>query len=265
MRGQQHAELVLGDRLHQHLQELAPGQRVEAGDRLVEDQQLGALGEAEGERELGALAAGQLAGPLRRGRGRGARSGAGPAASSQPRVEVGAEPQVVGDASARRTSGCPGRRSRPWPAAPGSAAGRPPQHLDRARRSGVSRPTARFSSVRLAGAVGADQPGDPAGGDLQGAVRQRPPAPVLLAQALGPRRRRSRDLLVHGTKRAHEERLDALVVEPGQPGLAEPAPPGPGAAARARPARRRPASGSRTCRPPAGRRRARRARARGRP
>ena len=66
VRGEHDAELVLGDGLHQALQELAPGQRVEAGDRLVEDQQLGALGDAQGERELGALAAGELAGPLRR-------------------------------------------------------------------------------------------------------------------------------------------------------------------------------------------------------
>ena len=65
MRGQHDAELVLGDGLHQVLQELAAGERVEAGDRLVEDQQLGALGDAQGERQLGALAAGQLPGPLR--------------------------------------------------------------------------------------------------------------------------------------------------------------------------------------------------------
>jgi hypothetical protein len=53
---------VLGDRLHEVLQELPAGQRVQRGDRLVEQQQLGPLGDAEGERELGALAAGQLAG-----------------------------------------------------------------------------------------------------------------------------------------------------------------------------------------------------------
>ena len=66
VRGEHDAELVLGDGLHQVLQELAPGERVEAGDRLVEDQQLGPLGDAEGQGELGALAAGELAGLLRR-------------------------------------------------------------------------------------------------------------------------------------------------------------------------------------------------------
>ena len=66
VRGQHDAELLLGDRLHQVLQELPAGQRVEGGDRLVEQQQLGPFGDAEGERELGALAAGQPAGALLR-------------------------------------------------------------------------------------------------------------------------------------------------------------------------------------------------------
>ena len=60
VRGEQDADLVLGDRLHQDLQELAPGERVQARDRLVEDQQLGPLGQREGQGELGALAAGEL-------------------------------------------------------------------------------------------------------------------------------------------------------------------------------------------------------------
>ena len=58
MRGEDDAELVLGDRLHQVLQELPPGERVERRDRLVEDQQLRALGDAQ-------LAAGELARLLR--------------------------------------------------------------------------------------------------------------------------------------------------------------------------------------------------------
>ena len=64
VRGQHDAEPLLGDGLHQALQELAPRQRVEAGHRLVEEQQLGPLGQRQGERELGPLAAGQRAGPL---------------------------------------------------------------------------------------------------------------------------------------------------------------------------------------------------------
>ena len=66
MRGQYDAQLLLGDRLHQVLEELAPGQRIERRDRLVEDQQLGPLGQPERERELRALTAGQLARTLLR-------------------------------------------------------------------------------------------------------------------------------------------------------------------------------------------------------
>ena len=40
-----------------------PGQRVEAGQRLVEDKQPGPPGQGEGERKLRLLAAGQLADP----------------------------------------------------------------------------------------------------------------------------------------------------------------------------------------------------------
>ena len=64
MRGEHDADLVLGDELHQALQELAPGQRVQAGDGFVQDEQLGPLGDGQGQGELGALAAGQLPGPL---------------------------------------------------------------------------------------------------------------------------------------------------------------------------------------------------------
>ena len=51
--------LRLGDAVHQQLQELAAGERVEAGERLVEQEQLRPLPEREREREPGALARGQ--------------------------------------------------------------------------------------------------------------------------------------------------------------------------------------------------------------
>jgi hypothetical protein len=59
MGGHHDAGAVLGDRLHQAAEELAAGKRVQAGDRLVEEEELGPFGERQGERELGALAAGQ--------------------------------------------------------------------------------------------------------------------------------------------------------------------------------------------------------------
>ena len=97
MGGQHDAELLFGDGLHQVLQELPPGERVEARDRLVEDEQLGPLRDAQGERELRTLAAGQLPGPLPRVQAElldpRLRQGAVPA-----RVEPRAETQMVGDA-----------------------------------------------------------------------------------------------------------------------------------------------------------------------
>jgi hypothetical protein len=48
MRCQQVADLMLGDGLHQALRELPPGQRVEGGDRLIEDEQIGPLGHRQG-------------------------------------------------------------------------------------------------------------------------------------------------------------------------------------------------------------------------
>ena len=64
VRGEQHTDLVLGDRLHQYLEELASGQRIEARDRLVQDQQLGPLRQPERQGELGSLTAGEVAGLL---------------------------------------------------------------------------------------------------------------------------------------------------------------------------------------------------------
>ena len=64
----------LGDGLHHRLQELAPGERVERGDRLVEHEQLGPLGERERERDLGLLAARELADLAGRAGARAARA-----------------------------------------------------------------------------------------------------------------------------------------------------------------------------------------------
>jgi hypothetical protein len=58
------AGAVLRDHLHQALKKLAPGERIEAGNGLVEDEQLRALRHCEREREQGALAAGELTGLL---------------------------------------------------------------------------------------------------------------------------------------------------------------------------------------------------------
>jgi hypothetical protein len=66
VRGQHDAHLVLGGGLDQVLQEVPAGERVEAGDGFIEDQQLGPLGDGQGQSELGALPPGQLPGLLGR-------------------------------------------------------------------------------------------------------------------------------------------------------------------------------------------------------
>ena len=49
MRGQHHAHVVLGHGAGQVLQEVPARQRVEAGDRLIQDEQLGPLGDGQGQ------------------------------------------------------------------------------------------------------------------------------------------------------------------------------------------------------------------------
>ena len=51
----------LGDAVHQELQELAPRERVEPRERLVEQHEPRPLAEGEREREPGALAGGERA------------------------------------------------------------------------------------------------------------------------------------------------------------------------------------------------------------
>jgi len=62
--GEQHRRPFLGNGLCQPLHELAPGQRIERRHGLVEQEQVGALGERQGERHLRLLTAGEPAGPL---------------------------------------------------------------------------------------------------------------------------------------------------------------------------------------------------------
>ena len=236
VRGQHDADLVLGDGLHQVLQELAPRQRVEAGDRLVEDQQLGPLGDGQGEGELGALAAGQLAGPLAGIEAEPLDPAAGQLVVPA-RVEVGAEPQVVGD-------GQPGVGGRVLgdEADPGQlrrAGGRPAaEDLDRAggRRQ---QPDGEVQQGGLARTVRADQPDDAPGRDRSACSRSAPSAPYRLPS---PRASRTAVTLLPPERRTERcpgtaPRCSRRRARPGAPWPASAA--GRGAAARGRPARRR--------------------------
>ncbi len=173
---------MLRDCLHQVLEELSAGEWVERRHGFVEQQQLGSLGDSERERELGALSTGEPAGALV-----GIESEPGHPGGGQvgipPGVEVRAEAQVVRHAEA-------GVRGRvladvpdllPWR---GPAGRRLAEHLDRSR-SRRDHPDRQVEEGALAGAVGADQADDAAGGDFEGAVGERPLASVLLAQSPG--------------------------------------------------------------------------------
>ena len=61
VRGQHHGDPVAFGRRDDGGEEVLPGHRVERGKRLVEHQQRGAAGQRDRQRELGLLAAGQLA------------------------------------------------------------------------------------------------------------------------------------------------------------------------------------------------------------
>ena len=145
----------VGDELHQALQEVAPGQRVQARDRLVEKEQLRPLGDGERERELRALAAGQPAGLLRRVEAE-LRDPLLGDRGVPARVQLGAEPQVVGDASRRRRA-CPARRSPPGRTVPGRrrALRRAPRSC---RSSGGSARRPGCSSVDLPAPLGPTSP-----------------------------------------------------------------------------------------------------------
>lgn len=171
---------MLGDGLHQVLQELTPGQRVERGDGLVEDQQLGAFRDAERQCELGALTAGQLARALLRVQAEALDPCQGERIVPA-RVESRAEPEVVGHTQSRVRRGVlcdepdlgelrtAGRCAEDLDAAGGRC-----QHADGKVEQGA-----------LTGAVRSHQADDAAGRDIERAVGQRPTTPVLLAQTLG--------------------------------------------------------------------------------
>ncbi len=91
---------LLGDGLHKVPQELPPCEGVQAGDRLVEQEQLGPLGGRQGEGELGALAAGQRPGPLPEVKAELADAALGELVVPAG-VEPAAHPQVASDGEPR--------------------------------------------------------------------------------------------------------------------------------------------------------------------
>ena len=212
---------MLGHDLHQALEELAPGQRVEARHRLVEDEELGPLGDRDRQRQLGALASRERPGAL---------LGVEVEVLEPPlchggvplRVHVRAEGEMVVHCQAgvgRRVLGDEAHACQLGRV----VARRVPEDFDPPCRRGEEA-DGEVQQGRLAGAVRADQADDVAGGDVEVALVQRPATAVALAQTLGTEDPRSRYvLLAGGPKGIAEQRFDAVVVEPGAPRLDDPA------------------------------------------
>ena len=212
MRGEHDRRLVLGDELHQVLQEFASRQWIEARDRLVE--------------------------------ARGARV-ASPSPASTP-VAIAARPRAVPRVAPReaepldptrreldvplRIEPRPSRRCSPPTASctpehpgPGTRRARVVRHSRPVVHHrcvidpsvGAIRPTARCNRVVLPAPFAPTSPTTRPFGNRERAVAQRPPPPVALTEARRRDRGHATSSLVGVAKRALEQRRDALVVEAG--------------------------------------------------
>ena len=173
---------MIGYDLGEAVEELPPGERVEAGDGLVEKQQIRSLGDRHGEGELGSLAT---------------REGTGlltqietelyyPALSEvaiPARVEPGAEAEVVGDRQRRVRRRVLGDEPHS-PELCRARCGTLPEDGDMPRRR-REQPDGEMQQGRLAGPVRPDEPDDFALGNRQGAVRERPAPLVALGEPAG--------------------------------------------------------------------------------
>ncbi|GAB3802384.1 hypothetical protein GCM10027605_21760 [Micromonospora zhanjiangensis] len=180
VRGEQHGAARVGDAAHQRLEELASGQRVQAGDRLVEQQQPGPLGQGERQRHLGALPAGQLADRLVRRDAELGQPVAGQRVVPPLSVQLGARGDQFGGGEVPVQRGVLGDETDVG------------QHLpvvvrrlaEQPDRPGVGpqQPHRQVQQRALARPVGADQGGDPPRWQVQRTVPQRPCLAVPLAQ-----------------------------------------------------------------------------------
>jgi hypothetical protein len=161
VRGQQNRGALLGDPAHERLQELAPGERVQARHRLVQQQQVRPLGEGERERDLRSLAAGQPADAAVQRDAQVAQPVAGQHGVPSP-VQPAAHRDVLGRGEVRVERGV--LRHEPHPVEQARLAGR--LLAEHAHRTGV-RPGEADREIEqraLSGAVRPDQGGDPPGG-----------------------------------------------------------------------------------------------------
>ena len=180
--GEHHGDPRFGDHLHEHLEEVASGQWIQAGHRLVEEEEIGALGDGQRERQLGPLAPGQGSHPL-------ARVEIEPldAGGRRPRIPAGVHRGPHREVLSHGQSGVGGRvlgdesDTRQLPRVGGRGA---TEHGDGALRRG-QQPDGQLQEGGLPGAVGPDKTDDSPFGNGEGAVPQRPAASIPLAQSLG--------------------------------------------------------------------------------
>lgn len=180
VRGQHDGGAVLGGLGQQQCGDPVPYERIEAGQRLVQQQEFGPPGEGEGEPEEGALPAGEGADPGAEGHPALLDDALGAPPVPAAGVELAAQPQRVGDRQPGVERLALGEVGDPG-AARGGVRGRaadPYGPLAGADQAGGQR-----EQGGLPGAAGPDQGTDTAGRQPEGAVAQRPAAAVAPAEA----------------------------------------------------------------------------------
>ena len=184
--GEQDGHPAFGDRAHEDLQELMSGQRVEAGHRLVEDEQVRPLRQGQGQRHLGLLPAGERTGSAVE-RDAQLRQPAFGQPLVEPQVAGPAEAEHLGDGEALVQRVVLGQEPDPGQGVRGAGGDVVAEDLHRAGAR-CQQPDDQAQQRGLARAVRPDQGDHAAGRQGQGAVAQRPALPVPLAHTVGAQR-----------------------------------------------------------------------------
>ena len=157
-------------------------ERVERSDRLVEHEQLRSLGQRERQRDLGLLSARESVHLLAQGNVEASESLAGEAFVPM-RVQLAAHVEHFGQAEAAVQRMLLRDEPHTWKHDLRLFARRPAEHAHFAGAR-LAEPDQQVKECRLAGPVRADERGDRAGRNREGAVAQSPPRPVPLTERM---------------------------------------------------------------------------------
>ena len=185
VRRQQHRR-ALGAQLAHELPRLAPGRRVEAGRRLVEEQQRRLADDAEGEVEAASLAARQVARPAGRAAASRPTSSTTSATGRRRRVARAVDRHRLADRQLVLDAGRLQDDADAVAEVASGAAGILAEHRDVAGRPRAV-PLEDLDRRRLAGAVLAEQGVDLALVDVEAEPVDRPDRAVVLRAGRGPR------------------------------------------------------------------------------